>query len=49
MYDIFLEYCIRKVIQWDNGGEFKGLFEFLLLKYRIKENNKLFILFGVVE
>lgn len=49
MHDIFLEYCTRKVIQWDNGGEFKGPFESLLLKYRIKENNKPSISSGVAE
>lgn len=49
MHDIFLEYCTRKVIQWDNGGEFKGPFESLLLKHRIKENNKPSISSGVAE
>lgn len=49
MHDIFLEYCTRKVIQWDNGGEFKGPFESLLLKHRIKKNNKPSISSGVAE
>lgn len=44
-----MEYCTTKVIQCDNGGEFKGPFESLLLKHRIKENNKPSISPGVAE
>lgn len=44
-----MEYCTTKVIQFDNGGEFKGPFESLLLKHRIKENNKPSISPGVAE
>lgn len=49
MHDIFLEYCTTKVIQCDNRGKFKGPFESLLLKHRIKENNKPSISSGVAE
>lgn len=44
-----MEYCTTKVIQCDNGGEFKGPFESLLLKHRIEENNKPSISPGVAE
>lgn len=44
-----MEYCTTKVIQCDNGAEFKGQFESLLLKHRIKENNKPSISPGVAE
>lgn len=44
-----MEYCTTKVIQCNNGGEFKGPFESLLLKHRIKENNKPSISPGVAE
>lgn len=44
-----MEYCTTKVIQCDNGAEFKGPFESLLLKHRIKENNKPSISPGVAE
>lgn len=37
MHDIFLEYCTPKVIQCDNGEEFKGPFQSLVSKHRVKK------------
>lgn len=37
IHNIFLEYGTSKIIQCDNGGEFKGPFESLESKYGVKK------------